>query len=174
MKHILPLIFTVLATTAHAGVITLVAQQRDGVTGVAELPIGPFGVAELLSLTPTLGCGIARLEIIKDGATATYGGYASGQTPFTPLVVAGPAILRLTISKNFGCGSSNPDVVTCTFRTSPEAFPPDRTMIVLPGTNQTSVTLECSTNLIDWTSATNGVYGPMPEAKFFRINLLKQ
>lgn len=57
----------------------------------------------------------------------------------------------------------------CTVRVSPEAFPPDRAVLVAPGTNQTRVTLECSTNLLNWFTATNGIYGPLPEAKFFRI-----
>lgn len=80
-------------------------------------------------------------------------------------VIAGPA--RIRIIKLFSDTSTH----YCTFNITPEAFPPDRTILVPPGTNLARITLECSTNLVHWASATNGVYGPLPEAKFFRIKM---
>ena len=41
-------------------------------------------------------------------------------------------------------------------------------------TNQFNIALECSTNLVNWSSATNGAYGgSLTEAKFFRIKVEK-
>jgi hypothetical protein len=73
--------------------------------------------------------------------------------------IKGPATLRLS------CG--DPGYVS--IRISAEAYPPDKTMILLPGTNSYNVWMEGSTNLVDWATATNGVYKE-PSALFFRIN----
>jgi hypothetical protein len=57
-----------------------------------------------------------------------------------------------------------------TFKITPEAFPPDKTFIIAEGTQGATVTLECSTNLLNWTTATNGFYTGTNGAKFFRIS----
>jgi hypothetical protein len=49
-----------------------------------------------------------------------------------------------------------------------EQYPPDKTLITLPGTNSCTVTLEGSTDLVHWSTATNGTY-TVPQAMFFRI-----
>ncbi len=41
--------------------------------------------------------------------------------------------------------------------------------MLAPGTNQVFVTLESSTNLLNWSDATNGVYGSPDTARFFRL-----
>lgn len=43
--------------------------------------------------------------------------------------------------------------------------------VLSSGTNQVFVTLESSTNLVNWSTATNGVYGSPDEARFFRIHM---
>lgn len=160
----LVLLSLVLLTPAlgHARVVTITATARNGTNEVAEISIGPYEVAELVSYVSTS----SQLIIFKDGGTNFFGLDAITSTPL--LTIAGPATFRL---------NAVPDprqvyyTSFATFRILPEAFPPDRTLMALPGTNQTSITLECSTNLVDWTATTNGIYGPMPEAKFFRIKL---
>ena len=164
MKQLFLVLLAVLAIDARAEFVTLTAAATNGVSiGVAELSIRPYEAAELVSYVgPTRG---DRLQLFKDGKTI--------DCPFAPqtypVIVAGPATFRYTALTNSSGEGFGPAFLT--FRITPGAFPPDRTVIVLPGTNQTSVTLECSTNLVNWASATNGVYGPMPEAKFFRIKL---
>lgn len=152
---------------AHSAVVTLISSPRPGTNDVAEFSIGPYEVAELISFPQILNAEAGNLLILKDGKTIGYSAQAYSRGPATlePLVVAGPATIKLDAGIN--------RTLFCTFRVSPEPFPPDRTVIVLPGTNQTLVTLECSTNLVHWLPATNGVYGPMPAAKFFRIKLEK-
>src|SRR4051812_33016413 len=54
-------------------------------------------------------------------------------------------------------GRSQPAFLT--LEIAPSAFPPGKTLIIPPGTNTVQVALECSTNLVQWIPATNGVYG---------------
>ena len=51
--------------------------------------------------------------------------------------------------------------------------PPDRTLILPHGTNAVSVSLEVSTNLTHWATATNGVYVTGETPRFFRIKAVK-
>ena len=165
MKNIIIMILAGVTTLAHAGLVTLNTEAKNGTNGSAELSIGPYEVAELLSFPYSINIASSYLYVVKDGVTNTYSVIWGGSAPpFDPLVVAGPATIRLSSTRSG----------LATFRISPEPFPPDRTVIALPGTNQTTVALECSTNLVDWAAATNGIYGPMPEAKFFRIKLQRQ
>ena len=159
---LLLLLLAVLAIDARAEFVTLTAEAIGGSNGVAELSIRPYEAVELVSSQGPYNMG---LTVLKDSKSIPC--------PITPqpypVIVAGPATFRVTAYTNLNGGNNGPCFFT--FRITPGAFPPDRTVIVLPGTNQTSVTLECSTNLVNWASATTGVYGPMPEAKFFRIKL---
>lgn len=158
---IIPLVLLCSSLSGYSGIITLTATARNGTNEIVELSIGQYEVAELLSYISTS----SQLIISKNGGTNFYaaGGDAVASTPL--LTIAGPATFRL----NSVPMADRTYTSFATFRISPEAFPPDRTIIVMPGTNQTAVTMECSTNLVNWFPATNGVYGPMPEAKFFRI-----
>jgi hypothetical protein len=161
-----------LAFAVNAEIVTLTASGTDLGNGnfspnTNQFSIGPYEVAELLSF-PSAATGIGSpvwLDIVKAGKTLSLLNVPTTevQAPRPPIVVAGPATFVLR--------ASNADGNFCTFRVTPEAFPPDRTLILPPGTNQTQVTLECSTNLVNWSSATNGVYGPSQEAKFFRIKM---
>ena len=45
----------------------------------------------------------------------------------------------------------------------------NKTQSLTPGTSQIYVTLESSTNLVDWVDATNAVYRSPDTARFFRI-----
>ena len=159
-------------SSLHAGIVTITATgifDTNGVlttVGTNRFELGPYEVAELLSWPLAVNSGRAFLDIIKNGAQATYYRQSLTQpnteSPMDSLVVAGPAILQFRAS---GVGNF------CTFRITPESYPPDRSIILSPGTNRTLVVLECSTNLLQWFTATNGVYGPLPEAKFFRIKV---
>jgi len=168
MKTLIILLLVTLAGFARAGVVTLTAQFNDGTNNVAELSIGPYEIAEVMSFPQSInGSPSSYLYVIKDGKAFTYWTPAissQGPASFDPFVVAGPATLRLRAPNS---GSQ----AFCTIRVTPEAFPPDRSILVPPGTNQARITLECSTNLVQWFAATNGIYGPLPEAKFFRIKL---
>ncbi|MEI2724292.1 MAG: hypothetical protein V9H26_12370 [Verrucomicrobiota bacterium] len=60
-----------------------------------------------------------------------------------------------------------------TIKITPVSFPPNQTLIVPSGTNQVQVSLESSTNLVNWATTTNGVYGSPDAAYFFRMRMTK-
>ena len=57
-----------------------------------------------------------------------------------------------------------------TVKIIPQSYDPNKTLIIPPGTNQVQITLQVSPDLVNWTTATNGVYGSPNTAQFFRIN----
>lgn len=156
-------------THVQARLVTLVTNPATS-NYLAELRIEDYEVAELVSFPWALNSGSGgaanRILIEKSQASFYYrnsplgGGTFVANPPLEPLTIVGPAVIRLE-------GINQPGF--CTFKVTPESYPPDKSVIVLPGTNGASITLECSTNLANWFPATNGVYNNLNEAKFFRI-----
>ena len=106
--------------------------------------------------------GNCSLYVEKDGArvhvrTSTRDAF---YVPRDPLVVNGPA--RLLVVGRGGMA---------TLKITPDQYPPDRTVVVPGGPGGATVTMECSTNLVNWVPATSGVYTNLPGVKFFRIKL---
>ena len=56
-----------------------------------------------------------------------------------------------------------------TVKITPSSYDVNKTLILPPGTNQIYVGMESSTNLVNWSDATNGVYGSPEVARFFRM-----
>ena len=137
-----------LTVTARAQVVSIVGSGSNVLFRVES-----YQAAELLSVSPISFSG-SQLVIEKDGTQIVH---SFDLHSFNRLVVAGPASIKVY------------DGSMATFRLTPEPYPPDRSILVAPGSGGATVTLECSTNLVDWTSTTNGVYTNLPVAKFFRI-----
>jgi hypothetical protein len=99
------------------------------------------------------GTGIDKLYFTTPGNDA--------QNPLTVGDrVSGPATIYLDPSTQSGW---------TTVEVRSQTFPPDKTMILGAGTNSASISLECSTNLVNWTPCTNGFYGGSNSVMFFRI-----
>lgn len=81
-----------------------------------------------------------------------------------PFIITGPATISLN-TVNYG---SSPKIIL-TLEIVPEAYPPGRAITIAPGAGGAEITLETSTNLTYWTTATNGIYTNLTEAQFFRI-----
>ena len=153
-----------LAVTAEARVITLNTYgPTQFSTGVAEVFIESYEVGEVVSFPAGMNAN-SRVEVVKDGMTSVLETVTSPNQGRDPLVVAGPAVIRLSVY-----GNSANRAGLCTVRITPEAYPPDKAILVAPGSGGAIITLECSTNLVNWTTTTNGVYTNLPAAKFFRI-----
>jgi hypothetical protein len=105
----------------------------------------------------------STIEVRKDGRTSFLQTLSVPNQGFDPVVVAGPASIRLVVQGN------QTRAGLCTIRITPESYPPDKSILVAPGSGGAAITLECSTNLVNWTATTNGVYTNLPAAKFFRI-----
>ena len=88
-----------------------------------------------------------------------------------------PLICTLTDKQSTKCdispiaGPVSVSAVGTTWKITPEAFSPEKAVMVLPGSAGAVVALQASTDLQTWTEATNGVYGGLSTAKFFRIFL---
>ncbi len=161
--------------------ITLIVSGSSGASRTSEAIIASGEIAELVGCSgwptssphsrPYLISAIKdSIELNLDVPPFHSASSYPGIRPPTHVIV-GPAVIRITINDQVYPIGNQPPAFYCTFKITPEAFPPDRTILVPPGNNQSRITLECSTNLVDWSEATNGVYGPLPEAKFFRIKL---
>ena len=152
--------------TAFAAVVN--AQEARYVTVVVsalttnQIQIADFETGELVTLTPAFN---ADAIILKNGASIDV----TADYPLKKTIVQGPATF---IFPNAASTSGSPyPPVLATVKITPASFPPDKTLIIAPTTNQFQVTLETSTNLVSWDSATNGAYGSPDAARFFRIHL---
>ena len=167
MKTLLFAILLSLSIEARAEIVTLVAYDPLP----QEIPLGVLPVKPSVEITSEQSIQLLsasqadnRLNILvfKDGRQMSWNA-VYGQVQ-APLVVRGPA--KLTFSSPQQSGATY-----ATFRITPEAVDPTKTIIVLPGTNNAAkVAMLCSTNLTDWSEATNGIYSG-GVAKFFRISL---
>ncbi len=87
------------------------------------------------------------------------GNYNSG------VVIAGPALIRL---RTF---TSNPDRgAMVTLDVQPSQYPPDKSVVIGAYSGNVQVTMQVSTDLVNWSTADNGsTYTNSPDARFFRI-----
>lgn len=148
-----------IAPNTRASLITIFVQSMQ----TTNLVIGTNETAELLSFPASTSTSLGVVTIAKSGIGVRYHQASKSDLrnagQLEPLIVVGPATLHF---------SAGGDPICCTFRLGPEQFPPDKT-IVIPEGGGANITMECSTNLIDWTSASLGVYTNIPANKFFRL-----
>lgn len=95
-----------------------------------------------------------------------------GGIAMQPLVVSGPATIQLY---QVDTGSNFPALFAtslATFDIQPSPFPPNKAQILGPNSGNVQVTMQVSTDLVNWTTASNAqVYTNSPDARFFRIQL---
>jgi len=163
VKVIAILLATVATACADPNYVTLTTKNIIG--GIDNKPedlvtISQYETAEIVSFYTVNNSNQPRIEIRKNGFVFPIMPDASiAVTPCSVTPIAGPAVIRLY--EGFGY---------CTVKISPGSYPPGKSLIILnePGRGAV-VTLEQSTNLVDWVTATNGVYTSLPAATFFRI-----
>ena len=149
-------LFSVLASTQAAVItLTLVAPVGVNIGETNIVHVRESEVAELLSSSFT-----------ATGIGFTREGRWFDIDPARPAFVAGPADIVFYRGTGANHGGRNSYV---TFKVAPESFPPDKTIIIPEGTTGARIALECSTNLIHWSVATNGFYTGTNGAKFFRV-----
>lgn len=160
---LIPFVLTIMLVAAgsNARVITLTEKATGATPGIAEVYVESYEVAEVVSFPVAMNIN-SSVEVLKDGRKSILQQLVVGGQQFEPLIVAGPATIRLVVGSNSSAG-------LCTIKITPEAYPPDKSILVAPGSGGAAITLECSTNLVNWTATTNGVYTNLPAAKFFRI-----
>ena len=150
-----------LGTALLIGIFTNAADNIRCVTVVATsgspatVQIQQGETAELVSSVSSIKGG----EVQTTFQNKNGGG---GQWGFG-IPVTGPATITAS------CARGNSVIVTV--KITPDSFDVNKTVTLLPGTNQVYITLESSTNLVNWADATNGVYGSPDTARFFRIKM---
>ncbi len=143
---------------ADQGIVTLTAQAPGGSNEVQISASQNFKFVSGFD-----NCGNAEVLVIKDSKSFHYQPTSAYGT------VAGPTTVRLITSPTAG--------PTClgmlTLDIQPAAFPPDKTATVGAYSGNVQVIMEISTDLVNWTTATNSVvYTNSPDARFFRIKLI--
>lgn len=153
-------------TQLQARIITLtVPRPPDGQSSSNEISIATNEIACVQSWYVLSSSG-TRIHVVKDGIVfEIVPSVVDGRPVYPPIKIAGPATLRL-VSSNLSPGQGYQSF--CTIEITPESFPPDKT-IVIPQGDGANITMECSTNLIDWSTASLGVYTNVPSVKFFRL-----
>jgi hypothetical protein len=149
MKILILSLFIALPVIADPRYVTLEVTGTMDNQGTNSLTVAPYETVELLSF-PVAG-GSRNLYFKRDSVWYLY-------QDKSPLFIAGPATIELR-----GTGG------IATFRLTPDSYPPDKSILIPPGNGGAVITLECSTNLVDWTVAQNDTYTNQPVAKFFRI-----
>jgi hypothetical protein len=150
---------------AQGSTVTLIlsyhTNNAEEIAFTNEVHVAPYEVFQIKGLYPNAGNSWdwqnTSAVLQKDGESITISPIG-GCPP-----ISGPASVKL-VSR----AAVEPKYIV-TYTLTPESFPPDKTIILPPGTNQVAITLESSTNLLHWVAATNGVYGTTNEARFFRI-----
>jgi len=124
--------------------------------------------AELLSGSNASGGNNFPLYTVqKDGITCQAFprlNVNSGNSAAQGTTVTGPA--TITVLATSFSGSA-----LLTVKITPDSYDVNKTLILPPGTNQVYISLESSTNLVNWADSTNGIYGSPDTARFFRIRM---
>ena len=148
------LVLSVAHGSARTVTLTVTAQLGETVTNTLD-------IAEYETVEKVSEYGYSNgLLFQKDNGPWMNFGSGTGRH-----IVAGPAKLQFILGPSGAYALSG----AVTLLITPEAFPPDRTITVAPGLGGAAITLECSTDLVNWTATTNGVFTGLPAAKFFRI-----
>lgn len=150
--------------------------RYETATGSKSITIADYETGELISVLNTNVASTAGhpyyVAAQKDGYVLSLKSAASYYYPVAGAatssgvgdIIRGPATFYL-----IDTGSAQ----AFTVKITPVSFPPNKTLIVPPGTNQVQISLEASTNLVNWAVATNGVYGSPDSAYFFRMRMTK-
>jgi hypothetical protein len=150
---------TLLGTALLIGIFTNAADNFRCVTLVATsgspatLQIQQGETAELVASVPTTQNGGVQTTFQNKSGGGGQWGFG--------IPVTGPATITAS--------SVGGKPVFITVKITPDSFDANKTVMLPPGTNQVYIALESSTNLVNWSAATNGFYGSPDTVLFFRI-----
>lgn len=161
MKTLLVIPF--LCTLSHPAFARLEMLIVDQASPTNTIEVRTNEVASLSKFYVFSGTGAEAALVVQVGQHSVLSG-CSGCSAI-PLPIKGPSRISL-VSRDPLPGAQW--FAYALIQVTPESFPPDKT-IVIPEGGGANIALECSTNLIDWTTAPLGVYTNQPTVKFFRL-----
>jgi hypothetical protein len=151
-------IIAIISFSARAQVQTIVMGLGNTNSATITVPANSF--AALKTINSQYG---AWLAVNMQGINFTFDPSFEILNGYT---IAGPATIQLI---NGGGGPAGGPAFA-TFAIEPGPFPPGKTLTVGANSGNVQVTMQMSTNLVNWTPAVNGmVYTNTPAARFFRI-----
>ena len=151
------LILTVVSLSVRAQIQTLVVSPTS--TNSAVITVSSNSFATIKSVNSASG---GNLQLNLQGVNFSY--HLPDASP-NGLIFSGPATIQLQGDGN-GASLATVDV-------EPGPFPPGKALTVGANSGNVQVTLQTSTDLVNWTPAVNGlVYTNTPEARFFRIQMV--
>ncbi len=157
---------------AEARTITMVLTQTNQTNQITIESYETCKIVSGMDLIPSFYPG-SVVEVHKDGAVLRFipSGPSFGPYTYPSIVLAGPA--TIAFRSEFLQRGGSPAFLTVEI--TPETYDVNRSITVGPGPGGAKITLECSTNLVNWAMATNGAsYTNMNEPKFFRIKAERQ
>ena len=151
------LIITFFSLSAHAQIQTLTVSPTS--TNSAVITVSSNSFAIIKSVSANYG---GTLLINIQGVNFTFDPTTDNVNSYT---FSGPATIQLQ-GNIYGPGFVTVDV-------EPGPFPPGKTLTVGANSGNVQVTMQMSTDLVNWTPAVNGmVYTNSPGARFFRIQMV--
>ncbi len=147
--------------SAHAQMQTLVANSSNILSSVITIATNQYAVVKSVDYDDG---GLLLINMQGTSFTKDFS-YASADG----LTISGPATIQL---------QAHPDAyyscyATIEVKPQQQPVPPNQTVTVGSNAGNVQVTMLTSTDLVNWTSATNGmVYTNTSDARFFRIQLL--
>jgi hypothetical protein len=154
---IIGLILTLISSSAHAQVQTLVVDVTNTNSAVITVSSNSYAVFK------TVNGGYGGWVLVNlHGFNFTFD---LDDQNFDNMTFSGPATIQLEGS---GYGPA-----FATIAVEPGPFPPGKTLTVGANSGNVQVTMQMSTDLVNWTPAVNGmVYTNTPDARFFRIQMV--
>jgi hypothetical protein len=151
------LVASLTSLAAQAQIQTLVVTPSN--TNSAVITVSSNAIVKVLAWSQESG---GDLLVNMQGVNFEFNG---SYMDLSKITFAGPGTIQL-----------RGDVFSpywVTVNVEPGPFPPGRTATVGSYSGNVQVTLQMSTDLVNWTPAVNGmVYTNCPDARFFRIQLL--
>jgi hypothetical protein len=143
--------------SAHAQIQTLVVSPAS--TNSAVITVSSNGFAVVNSVNAANGGTLlVNMQGVNFPLSLSFGSISG-------LTFSGPATIQLQ-GNIYGSAFATVDV-------EPGPFPPSKTLTVGANSGNVQVTMQESTDLVNWTTAVNGmVYTNVSDARFFRIQLL--
>ena len=182
------LFFAAVLASSRAQVQTIVANNYSPATLITNingsyyagsiLNVPTNGFATLKTVIPAGNPNWTFLQISTQGASFFYQPLtvsSTYQTTLQPLVIAGPATIQLLQALTGTLPVAPTDYIAslATFDVQPSPFPPNKAVTVGAYSGNVQVTMQISTDLVNWTPAVNGqIYTNSPDARFFRIQMV--
>jgi len=198
MNHIKNLITASLISFTHFSnlsnateIKTLFVQPAANSSGSDSLTVASGSVAEIVTVQgSSFTSSSARLVVSNAGKVLTFNVSAGGENFSIPntvndslMVISGPATIAVEATssqgQNFGrclatirLSSSDDYLARFTPRSPASSVPMNAIVVPENASGTISVSLESSTDMVNWTTVSPGSFGPATQKRFFRVRAL--